>query len=131
MKLICYANPEDDAGIKIQDAIHRLNCRSDAEVHRSVESLSCRLRQPGNGATIAILSTSSKADLGNILSLYDLLCDLRIILVLPDRDKDTVAKGLRLRPRFLTFADSDFNEVYAVLGKMLRTYRSESARRQA
>lgn len=125
MKLICYANPDDEAGQRIEAVIHELISRADTEICQTVASLSRRLRQPGNGVTIAILLTISKKDLGDILSLSDLLSDLRIVLVLPDRDKDTIAKGLTLRPRFLTFADSDFTELSAVLGKMLKTYSSE------
>jgi len=125
MKLICYANSDDEAGQRIEAVIHELVSRADTQICRTVASLSSRLRQPGNGVTIAILLTASKKDLGDILSLSDLLSDLRIVLVLPDRDKDTIAKGLTLRPRFLTFADSDFTELSAVLGKMLKTYSSE------
>jgi len=51
--------------------------------------------------------------------LSDWLWDTRIILILPDRDRETITNGLKLRPRFFTYADEDFGEVAAVLAKML------------
>jgi hypothetical protein len=123
MKLICYANPDDEAGQRVRDVVHGLVPKSNTEVCLSAENLSRRLRQPGNGFSLAVLLTTSQNALSEILSLSDLLHDLRIILILPDRQKDTVARALTLRPRFLTFSDSDFTELSAVLGKMLKTYR--------
>ena len=125
MKLICYANPDDEAAQRASDVVHGLVPRSDTEVCPSVENLSRKLRQPGNGFSLAVLLTKSQEDLSDILSLSDLLHDLRIILILPDRHKDTIARALTLRPRFLTFADSDFTELSAVLGKMLKAYCHE------
>ncbi|NVM57217.1 MAG: hypothetical protein HWN51_03755 [Desulfobacterales bacterium] len=68
---------------------------------------------------IAVLLAASREELSDILSIRDLLTDIRVILVLPDRDDDTIAKGHTLRPRFFTYADSDFVEIAAVLSKML------------
>ena len=36
------------------------------------------------------------------------------------REEDTVSKGHLLRPRYLTYADGDFEDVAAVLEKILR-----------
>ena len=128
MKLICYANPDDEAAQRARNVVHGLVPKSDTEVCRSVENLSKRLRQPGNGFCLAVLLATSQEDLRDVLALGNLLHDLRIILVLPDRHKDTIAKALTLRPRFLTFADSDFTELSAVLGKMLKTYCNDRTR---
>jgi len=38
----------------------------------------------------------------------------------PDQEENTIAKGHSLRPRFVTYADSDFPDVVAALGKTLR-----------
>jgi hypothetical protein len=62
---------------------------------------------------------SSREDLEAILSIVELFYDLRIILILPDRKKETISKGLKLYPRYLSYADGDFSDVAAVLEKML------------
>ena len=54
-----------------------------------------------------------------MLSLRKLLSDLRLILILPDRDRDTVMSAHALRPRFLTYADGNLDDIAAVLRKML------------
>ena len=62
----------------------------------------------------------SREDLVDLLSIRNLLDDLRVILLLPNREKETINKGHTLRPRFLTYADSNLLNVAAVLSKMLR-----------
>jgi hypothetical protein len=90
------------------------------EIYQTINSLSRRLRQPRYDLAVAVLLASSKQDLLELLSIRHLLDDLRVILLLPDREKDTIAKGHTLRPRFLTYADSDLLDVAVVLSKMLR-----------
>lgn len=53
----------------------------------------------------------------DILSLREFLHDRRIILVLPDSEPETVSLGHILRPRFITYGDSDYMDVSAILGK--------------
>ena len=69
---------------------------------------------------IAILLASSREELQDILSIRELLEDTKIILIVPDTNPDTVAKGHTLRPRFLSDCNSDFVDVAAVLGQMIR-----------
>ena len=62
---------------------------------------------------------NSKEDLLNLLFIRNLLQDIRIILILPDREKDTIEKGHRLYPRFMSYLDGDLEEVAAVLNNVL------------
>ena len=63
---------------------------------------------------------TTKEELSGILSVRELLVDVRIILVLPDQDKDSIKKGHTMWPRFLTYASSDFSDAAAVLRKMIQ-----------
>ena len=49
-----------------------------------------------------------------------LLTDMRILLILPDRNKETVSAGHRLRPRYMSDADSDFEDVVAVVKQIFK-----------
>jgi hypothetical protein len=100
--------------------VEDLNLECGLEIYRTIESLSHRLCRPEKGLTAAVLFTTSKQELLEILSIKNLLFNVRIILVLPDREEDTITKGHSLRPRFLTYIDSDFGDIAAVLSKMLR-----------
>ncbi len=55
----------------------------------------------------------------DLLAIRDFLSDIRMIVVLKDQEKDTITKAHRLYPRYITYADSDFIDVGAVLTKMM------------
>ena len=54
------------------------------------------------------------------LLIRDLLADIPVILILPDRKKETIHLGHKLCPRFLSYTDSNFSDVALVLSKMMR-----------
>ena len=88
------------------------------EICRTISSLSSRLCQPKYDLDVAVFVAASKDELDGLLSINNLIDDLPIILVLPDQDCTTVSRGHVLRPRFLTYLDSDFSDILAVLKKM-------------
>jgi len=106
MRLLLYTPVSGGFGEQLQKEIGELIPINDVEVYRSIENLSQRLRQRAHDLSIALLHAARKQDLTDILSIRDLLRDVRIILVLPDRDESTIAKGHTLRPRFLSYTDS-------------------------
>ncbi len=57
-------------------------------------------------------------EIGILLKIRHLMHNARIILILPDNQKRTISDGHLLRPRFVTTAGSDLNEVAAVAQKM-------------
>ena len=120
MSLILYSPVQEGVGKQLRRVIEKLVSKDNVEIYQSVESLSLRLRQPADSLPIAaVLLAARRGDLSELLSIRDLLRDIRIILVLPDRDEDTIAKGHTLRPRFVSYSDSNFTDVCSVLGKMI------------
>lgn len=119
MRLLLYTPLGQGAGERLYQMLRTLIPENDVEVYRTIESLSRRLRQPADDLPIAVLHAARREDLWDILAIRDLLRDIRIILVLPDRDENTIAQGHILRPRFLCYTDSDFATVSAVLEKYL------------
>jgi hypothetical protein len=87
-----------------------------------VNSLGNSLRHSGGEVTLAVLLAASQEELQGVMSLRSLLTDIPHILILPDCNKDTIAKGHILTPRFLTDAHSDFGDIYKVIDKMLKKY---------
>lgn len=88
------------------------------EVFTDIDALAKRLRRLPQGVDVAVLHAADDGALLKLVSVRELLEDVRIILVLPDRKKNTVIAGHLFRPRFLTYSDVDFNQVAAVLRKM-------------
>jgi hypothetical protein len=119
MNLLFYAPVMNREGRQLYRMIEKLNPRMGLELHRSNVSLAQRLRLPLRGIPIAVLYLTRKEDLTDILSIKDLLGDIRIILSLPDREEETVSKGHILRPSFLVYPDSELRDVTEVLRKML------------
>ena len=121
MKLIFFAPLMDEGDRQINNLITNFTVVSALEIFRTIDSLSERLREPEQDGLVAVLFAISKETLSDIISIKDLLSKPRVILVLPDREADTVAKGHMLRPRFMTYTDTGFGEISAVLDKMFGT----------
>jgi hypothetical protein len=118
-KVILYARVMEGPGEELLHVIQRIAPAQDTEIYDSIEQFSDRLRQPTGELTVAVIVAHSKEDLLNLLFIRNLLQDIRIILVLPDREKDTIEQGHRLYPRFMSYLDSDLQEVVAVLNNVL------------
>ncbi len=119
MNLFFYSTETGGTGGQLQRLVETLAPEEKVEVYRSIGSLSKRLYLPRNTMSIAVLHARSKRELLDIVSLGYLFHDVRVILILPDRKDETIALGHRLRPRFLTFSNSDLTGVSGVLRKML------------
>jgi hypothetical protein len=122
MQILFYA--KDGVGKSLRRAVK--NLFSDVEAYRTISSLTNRFRYPLDDLTVAVLVAQTSDELADIVSLRNLLSDVRVILILPNRDPKTVDVGHSLHPRFMSYVDSDFSVVIAVLRKMLRVCNLKS-----
>ncbi len=129
MNTIFYIPATSDAQDWMNAVIKMMPAQASAELYRNIGSLSRRLRQPSEGLTIAVLVAGDREDLANIIAIRDLLFDIPIILILPDRAADLTTAGFRLAPRFLTYADDNKLEVGAVLEKMFANHNKKNGER--
>jgi len=127
MKILYYTSTTNGAGERLQEAIESVVQAENTEIYRNLESLIQRLRRPTQLWDVSILCTNSRADFLDLLSIRELLLNLRIILILPDDNAETITKGHTLFPRFLTYANSDFKDVAAVLKKMIQKTDSKQS----
>ena len=118
MNLLFYKTTNNEPGKHLRKVISTLVPEEQTEIYTTIDSLSFRLRRPKYDVALAVLLAASRAEFLDILSLRDLLRDVRIILILPDRKRETITKGHTLYPRYLSYADGDFKDVAAVLEKM-------------
>ncbi len=122
MELLLYSATKQQAGERIQNIIEGIVPIEDIGICRTIESLSIRLRQFRNDLSLAIILASTQKELVDVVFIRELLDDIPIILILPDRKKETISTGSKLRPRFLGYMDSDFQDVKAVLDKMVSRF---------
>jgi len=125
--IIFFSTSCGEAEERLIGVIETLVMARDIKMYRTIDSLSRGLRQRRNNDDIAILLASSKVELHylNLISLRNLLSDMKIIVILPDSSPDTVARGHILRPRFLSYGDGDFQDVAAVLSRMIENMETD------
>jgi len=123
MELIFYSNDRNDFSSGLLDQISALVPMESLVVCRNFRQLRRALLKPAYNLFAAILVVSGRQDLLDLISMARFLRSIRIILILPDREPETISKGHALRPRFLTWPAGDSGEVISVLHKMLANER--------
>ena len=108
-----------EAGLKMME---KASLAARTEIFSCIEDLSVWLRRLLSGITIAVLYAPGAEDFQTLLSIKELLQDVYVLLILPDRKASTLSRGHMLNPRFLTFVDADPSDVGLVLTKMIETY---------
>ena len=119
MKLLLYAKDSNGAGHRLRDLLEPFERMVEIETHHTIDSLAQGLLPPKFEGIIVLLLLSTKKELMELQSIRDLLHRVRIIIVLPDREKETTFMGHSFYPRYMSNIDNNFHDVTAVLGKML------------
>ncbi|MDR3579969.1 MAG: hypothetical protein P4L44_08415 [Oryzomonas sp.] len=119
MQILLFAR--DGGGDHIRDAVIRTV--PEAEVCSAMGSLVSRIMNPFRGPVVAVLIAGSRSEFAEIQLMKGLLHDICTVLILPDRDADTIAAGYDLHPRFMGCLDDDADEIAAVLCRMLTRER--------
>jgi len=124
MDLVFYSPMSGSPEERLQGVIESVIPGWKEAVCRTIDDLSERLLQPKNDLAIALLLAEKRGDIRELLSVSNLFRNTRIILVAPDRDKATIAAAHLLRPRLLTYSDSDFADVFTVMTKIIADYHN-------
>jgi hypothetical protein len=115
---------EDEIGQRLRERIHGLKRDHDMESFATIDKLIQRLRQPVNGFLMAVILAGNRGELRKILEVGDFLGSVRIIIILPDRNPETISAALKLHPRYMSYADGDFLDVSMVARRMLQRFHS-------
>ncbi len=119
MELLFYSGKNQQSRERVLNIIRGLVPEKKIGNYTTVENLCNRLRQFRDDKMLAILMAATQEELVDVILIHDLLVDIPIILVLPNREKETISKGTKLLPRFIGYMDSDFSDIQAVLEKMV------------
>ena len=120
MKTVLYTNGIEHIEEKLTNIIHTQVPGIQVKICNSIELVSQIFRQPLNNVSVVILLVASKDELIQFNLMSALFDNIRVILILPDRQKDMLALGLKLKTSFVTYIDSDLQDVASVLGKILK-----------
>jgi len=119
MQILLFAR--DGVGDHIRDAVVRALPKT--EVVSAMGSLVSRIMNPSPEPAVAVLIAGSRGEFAEIQLMKWLLYDVCTVLILPDRDMETVSEGYNLHPRFMGCLDDDADKIAAVLCKMLTRER--------
>ena len=120
MNLIFYEKVSDGIAEQLKGMMKTSIAEDKMEVYHTITILSKRLSKPIDGRVIMVLIAANRNDLLDIFSIRELFGMIRIIIILPNREDESVRMAHQLQPRFLTYMDGELSEVYSVLRKMLK-----------
>jgi hypothetical protein len=122
MNIVFYANGKDEVVSKrLQKVIERTVPQERLEIFQTYKDFSKRIQRLPRKIEVAVLLAQSNDQLLELVSLKDYLEDIRIILILPNMERETISKGHLLRPRFVDCTRENFSTVGAVLEKMIES----------
>ncbi len=120
--MIFYLPGHDEKGEELLNRMIAELAPRGIETCRSFTGLRERIRRPCPDVKVAVLLCLTKTHLREIFTLGEYLQDLKVILVLPDDDAETVIQAHNLRPRYLSWMDHDCFDLVAVLKRMVDFY---------
>ena len=122
MGLICYMAKNHPANRQFLEVLEGLRAETHVELYNGFDSLAKRFSRPFRKANIFVLVAADRLELKKIVSLRTYLLDMPVVLILPDGEKNTFKEGHSLYPRFISYLESSFDDVAAVLKKMIQRY---------
>jgi hypothetical protein len=121
MQLLFYASKNDENENRLDAAIRSAAPGGTMEHFTRLDDLRNRLRRIVDPDSIMVLAAVDREELLKMQAFRDLLTEIFVILVLPDREKSTIQLAHLLRPRFLSQTSDDFSDLNQVVAKMIRT----------
>ena len=118
MNVLLYAARQTESGERLKHSLETLPSLDSLTSCWNLSELTQHFQTPDPLPETVILQATNQQDLRIFESFRGRLEQVFFILVLPDADTETVARGHQLRPRFIAYQDSDFSEVGAVLDRL-------------
>lgn len=86
---------------------------------RSFSLMEKKLRKPRHGLEIVLAVVGDAEEMSGIEKIQTLMRDLKLVMVLPNREAQFVSHAHRLTPRFIAYADHGAEQILSVLEKMI------------
>ena len=128
-QFIIFARQGSESRKKLQIIISKNARAEDVDWCNSLESFVKKFRTY-HCYSVVLLLIETRSDLEEFLNISDFFNGLRVFLILPDREEDTIAMGDRLLPRFVTYIDSDFT-VFSMIFRNILKYSDDKQNPQS
>lgn len=130
MKVLCYISSTLRTFEGVEGEIRAAAPWTEQRTFRTLEGLTEELCRPTSAPTLALLLPGRMEEIEGLVAIRHLFRGTPLILILPDREARSRALGYKLTPRFLAYADDDFSEVMAVMGRILEQYKKNGLVRE-
>ena len=124
MHLLIYASAVTPVGRSLLKKIPSAVKNAPVDFFDSLDCLTQYLRTPITAERLAVLLPKTNKELASLIQMRHLLRDMRIVLILPNRDDKTISDSHILRPRYVSYSDGDMSDVAAVVQKMATTEKT-------
>jgi len=118
--VLLYARTDEPSGTRLKQFLETHLSGIEVETYETLEDFSRRFTQPLQDPSIAILLFTDCDELVETLPIRHRFQDTSLVLIVPNRDPETIALAHQLRPRFLTDLQNDLTAITAVVEKMLK-----------
>jgi hypothetical protein len=118
MELLLYAPVPQDVRERVVSTLEPVLPEDSMRVCSTINNLYESLKAPRQDLRIAVLVLANRRDLQRLRSVRPMFHDIRILLVLPDTEEETIAMAHRFQPRYLTFVDKNIPALATVVERM-------------
>jgi len=121
MEILFYYSMADETAARLERDMEKLASSVRIYVLRNWKAFVEELMNPRKNSAIAVIFISNREELLDAVAIRDRIHEYRLILILPDKEEETISLGHSLRPNFITYKTGDLRELEIVLDKMLHT----------
>lgn len=118
MTVLLFANDFLEYGKHLRQKIEKICDFGQLIECREISQLTEHLLSRAVDVRVGIFCVQHEFDLDRLLLMQHLLESVFVILILPNIDDDLIAKCHRLRPRFISYPDTQFEDVVAVMNHL-------------
>ena len=117
MKMLYFSSLSPDSLQQLDEMIETYVPDHALETFKDIENFKERISQPSNSVSVVVVAAEKEA-LKKLQVLQDQLNKLRLVVILPNKDQETVALCSKFKPRFLSYTSGNFSVVRTVLKKI-------------
>ncbi|MHB8772334.1 MAG: hypothetical protein ACYC7J_15175 [Syntrophales bacterium] len=131
MNVVCYGNPPDELFLdtcrKIQEAYPGLGL----EACWSPDLFTARLKRRGRSIAAVVLYIAEQRACAELLAVRPLLCDLPVVILLNDQDRELLKFAHELRPRVIAYTWWRVEDLCSILERCVDKHRQKGGLRTA
>ncbi len=118
-KIVYYRNPQSEAGRRFnRQVVSHIPGRA-REEYNSIAEFANRLIRHHSLGQLVIYLAEDREEWRDLLAMRSVLDDLKIFVILPDHDQETISQARAIEPRYVGYADEDFGGLARIVDDLM------------